>query len=101
MTYTVTNFPMHERLNNRMVREVTAAGPTSYATGGDAIDAAALGLSQVFGVYGQLSNGTTIVVPFFDFANQKLMFWVMATDAQVANAVDLSGFTGTLLITGK
>lgn len=101
MTFSYTSFPARDRLNDRLVREVIATGPASYTTGGDPVDADDLGMSEIFGVYGLLTNGTTVILPIWDYTNQKLRFWVTATDAQVANAVDLSAFTGTLFITGK
>jgi hypothetical protein len=101
MTYTITNFPMRDRWNDRVVREVRAAGPVSYTTGGDPVQASELGLGDVFGVYGVLTNGSAVVIASFDYTNQKVLFFVPNTGAQVANAVDLSAFTGTLLFTGK
>lgn len=104
MTYAApSNFPRNDRLNDRMVREVQATGPTSYATGGDAVDAASLGLGTIFGVYGVLTSGTggAIRIPVLDFTNQKIWFFIPNTGAEVANAIDLSSYTGTLLFTGK
>lgn len=101
MTFSYTSFPARDRLNDRLVREVIATGPASYTTGGDPVDADDLGMSEIFGVYGTLTNGTTILALWWDYTNQKLMMFVTATDAQVANAVNLSGFTGSLFITGK
>lgn len=102
MTFAETSFPARDRLNSRMVREVRVTGPASYTTGGDPIlPAANLGMAEVYGVYGTLSNGSTILGVWLNYATQTLVLYVTSTDAQVANAVDLSGFTGTLLFTGK
>lgn len=102
MTYTFSSFPVRDKLSDRLVREVVCAGPASYTTGGDDLDAAdELGLSDVYGVYGTLSNGTTIVGVWWNYTTQKLLLFVTSSDAQVANGVDLSTFVGTLLITGK
>mgnify|MGYP001589927005 CR=1 FL=1 len=102
MTYTFSNFPVRDRMNDRLVREVTCAGPASYVTGGDDLDFSdELGLGTVFGVYGHLSDGTTILQLWWDYTNQKLKMFVTSSDAEVANGVDLSTFVGTLLITGK
>lgn len=101
MTFSYTSFPARDRLNDRLVREVIATGPASYTTGGDPIDADDLGMSEIFGVYGTLTDGTTVLALIWDYTNQKLRMWVTSSDAQVANGVNLSGFTGTLLLTGK
>ena len=99
-----TKFPARDRLNDRMVREVRYTGPASYVTGGDPVNAAnELGMAEVYGVYGVLSSGSggaprTVVL---DYVNQKLLIFVPNTGAEVANAVDLSTFSGTLLFTGK
>lgn len=100
MTYTITNFPMRDRLNSRVVREVTAVGG-AYVTGGESIDAAGLGMGTVFGVYGTISNGSAVLVGWFDFTNQQLKWFVPNTGSEVANGLDLTGYNGTLLITGK
>lgn len=101
MTFNYANFPAHDRLNSRLVREVTATGPASYATGGDPIDADTLGMSEIFGVYGTLRSGDAIRLLWWNYTTQALMVFVPNTDAEVADAVDLSGFTGTLLFTGR
>lgn len=102
MTFNLTTFPdWRDKWMQRVVREIQAAGPVSYTTGGDPIQAATLGLGTVYGVYGSISNGTAVLVGNFDFTNQTLRWFVPSTGAEVANAVDLSTYTGTLLITGK
>lgn len=102
MTFNLSTpaFPWRDRMNDRMIAEVVATGG-SYLTGGEVLTAADLGMSNIQGVYGTISNGTAVVVAWFDYTNQKLKLFVPNTGAEVANAVDLSGYTGTLLITGK
>lgn len=103
MTYNFTNAPVapvRDKWMDRQVREVLATGGT-YATGGEPIDAASLGLGTIFGVYGTISNGTAVLIGNFDQANQKQKWFVPNTGAEVANATDLAGYTGVLLITGK
>lgn len=102
MNISVTSFPAYDRWNTRLVRELRYTGPASYVTGGDPVNASSeLGLGEVYGVYGIISSGSAILVPFFDYANQKILWFVPNTGAQVANGVDLSTFSGTLLFTGK
>lgn len=102
MTLNETSFPSRDRMSDRMVREVRYTGPASYATGGDPVNATSdLGLGEIFGVYGTISSGTAVRVPWFDYPNQKILWFVPNTGAEVAAAVDLSTFSGTLLFTGK
>lgn len=102
MTLNETSFPARDRLNDRLVREVRYSGPLSYATGGDPVNAGSeLGMGEVYGVYGTISNGSAVRIPFFDYANQKILWFIPNTGAEVAAAVDLSGFSGTLLFHGK
>jgi arginine/ornithine N-succinyltransferase beta subunit len=102
MTLTETNFPARDRLNDRLVREVQYTGPASYATGGESVNAAAdLGMGEVYGVYGVISDGTGVRVPWLNYTTQKILWFIPNTGVQVANAVDLSTFSGTLLFHGK
>lgn len=101
-TLTLTNFPFRDKLMDRLVREVQYAGPASYVTGGDPISGLDnLGAGEIFGVYGNISDGTSVRTAWWDYTNQKLMFFVPNTNVEVANAVDLSTFNGTLLFTCK
>lgn len=108
MTGTIdeTKFAARDRLNDRLVREVRYTGPSAaaggYVTGGDPIGPGDVGMGDIFGVYGGfLSNGTSIVIPVWNYTTQKLQFWVPNTGVEVANAVDLSAYSGTILFTGK
>lgn len=94
-----SNFPARDRLNDRMVRETRVTGATSYTTGGDALPD--IGMGDIYGVYGVLSNGTNIRVAVWNYTTQKLQFWDPAAGTEVANAASLAAYSGTLLITGK
>lgn len=103
MNISETSFPARDRLNDRMVRQVRYTGPASYATGGDPVAATTdLGMGEVFAVTGSLiGSGSAVRLVFFDYTNQKLQMFVPNTGAEVANAVDLSGFSGVLTFYGK
>jgi hypothetical protein len=101
-----TKFTARDRWNDRLVREVRYTGPSAaaggYLTGGDPIGPGDVGMGDIFGVYGgYITDGTTIRVPVWNYTTQKLQFFVPNTNAEVANAVDLSAFSGTILFTGK
>ena len=98
-TLTLTNFPFRDKLQDRLVREVQYAGPSAYVAGGDPISGSDLGCGEIFGVYGTISNGSAVRIPWWDYTNQKLMFFVPDTGAEAAG--DLSAFNGTLLFTCK
>lgn len=93
------SFPGRDKLGDRIVREVRYTGPAAYVAGGDATPVADLGLSQIYGVYGTITNGTAVLVPIWDFTNQKLKFIVPNTGAEAAG--NLATYVGTLLFTGK
>lgn len=97
-----SRFPARDRWNSRVVRESRYTGPSSYATGGDPTKASAdLGMSEVFGVYGTISDGSEVRIPWLDYPNQKIRWFIPDSDAEVASGVNLSTFSGTLLFTGK
>lgn len=76
-------------------------GPT-YVTGGDAITPNDFRMGKIFAVLGgYISNGTAVRLIYYDLTNQKLMAFVPNTGAEVANGVDLSGYTGYLEVVGQ
>lgn len=99
-TFDESKFPARDRLNDRMVREVLYIGPAAYPAGGDVVSAPNdLGMAEVYGVYGTISNGSAVLVARWDYTNQKLQFFVPNTGAEAAGNV--SAYSGTLLFTGK
>lgn len=102
MNLSETSFPARDRMNDRMVRQVRYTGPASYATGGDPVNASSeLGMAEVYLVVGNIGSGSAIRLPFFDYATQKIQWFIPNTGAEVANAVDLSTFVGTVTFYGK
>jgi hypothetical protein len=99
-TLTLTTFPFRDKLQDRLVREVRYAGPASYVAGGDPISGTDdLGCGEIYGVYGVLSSGSAVRVPWWDYTNQKLQLFVPNTGAEASG--DVSTYVGTLLFTCK
>ena len=100
MTFDETNFPARDRLNDRMVRQVKYTGPSSYAAGGDAFNTIQTGMGEVYAVVGAtISNGSAIRVGWFDYTNQKLLWFVPNTGSEATG--DLSAYSGMITIYGK
>lgn len=105
MTVAETSFPARDRLNDRMMRQVRYTGPAAYAAGGESVNASAdLGMAEVYAVYGEIGNvggavSTAVRILHFDYANQKLQWFVPNTGAEASG--DLSGFSGVLTFYGK
>lgn len=107
MNISETSFPARDRLNDRMVRQVRYTGPASYATGGESVNATAdLGMAEVFAVFGEIGDvggaaSANVRILHFDYANQKIQWFVSSTGAEVANGASLAGFSGVLTFYGK
>ena len=102
LTLTISNYPFRDKLEQRLVRVATFTGPASYATGGVAIDNTndfGWGNTQFIKV--NISDGTSFRLGWLDYTNQKIKFFVPNTNVEVANAVDLSTFSGQLLAFGQ
>ena len=101
LTETTTNYSFRDRLNDCLVRRCTLTGPSSYPTGGVVIDNLGdFGWGQTHTIHGTLWNGSALRFLWLDRANQKLVV-VDDAGAQIANAVDLSAFTGEIFATGR
>ena len=83
----------------RQVAQYT--GPASYTTGGESGLAAQVRMGKLFAVLGSISDGSAVRLAQYDPATDKLLFFVPNTGAQVANAVDLSTFSGRLEFVGQ
>ena len=105
MTLSETSFPARDKTATRMIRQVRYTGPASYAAGGEAVNGPTeLGMGEVYGVKGTIGNNngavsTAIRIAHFDYANQKIQWFVPNTGAEASG--DLSGYTGTLTFYGK
>jgi hypothetical protein len=79
----------------------TYTGPASYATGGEDGLAEACRLTLVWVIAGAvISNGTTILIGYYDAATAKLQWFDMA-GVEVSALTALTGYTGTFEVIGR
>lgn len=82
-------------------KTVVYTGPASYATGGDTGLADALGWGKIFALLGGIiSNGTLTYLLYWNASTSAVMIFDMA-GAEVANATDLSTFSGSVEVVGQ
>lgn len=102
LTLNITNYPFRDKLAQRQVRVATLTGPSSYVTGGVAIDNLNdFGWGDTQFIKVNIGDGTSIRIGTLSRAAQKIQFWVPNTNVEVANGVDLSTFSGQLLAFGQ
>lgn len=93
--------PRHDRSADRQRKTIKFTGPASYLTGGDPVTGAELGMSVVHVWLGNVvSNGTVILLAYYDAANKKLKYFDLA-GAEVANATNLSTYSGYAEVLGR
>jgi len=95
-------FPFADGL---MARIIDHDGPSSYTTGGEVINASALGFKTISFVQGAASQGGGNLAEAAILAKKsatsfKLVWFVRTTGAEVANAVDLHTDSVKLLVVG-
>jgi hypothetical protein len=93
----------HDRSANKIIRYLLYTGPASYATGGDPVLPDDVGMTNVEAVIpvGMPWDGSgTVRILVWDYVNDKLVWFVPNTGAQVAAAVSLSGFTCIVMVIG-
>ena len=85
-----------------LVRVARWTGPTSYVTGGEDVSPAVFGLGKIIAIVGlMITDGTTMRIGVWNIATQKLQYIVPNTNAEVANATNLSTFTGGIVVFGN
>jgi hypothetical protein len=103
-TFTLSVNDGRNVLGNRWSVNGVYTGPASYPTGGDPVTAASLGLSNIRDL--RLDSavdaaGANARALRFNPTTSKIQWFVLSTNAEVANAVDLSGFTANLFASGR
>lgn len=89
-------------IRSRRVLEIT--GPSSYVAGGDPVSASAvfLGKIEYFPPIAAVNaGGTTLRIAFYDYTNEKLVWFEPTTGVEVAAATDLSGYKQVIEVIGK
>lgn len=86
----------HDSSNARIRKIGRYVGPASYANpGGDPVTANQIGLGRIeailFGIAWDGADAVRLLV--YDPATSSIKWFVPNTDAEVANGVDLSGFS--------
>lgn len=87
----------HDRSGAKTRKFYRVTGPTSYATGGEALT---LGLTRVELVFSdRATDGTNIRTVVWDYANNKLK-WFDNAGAEIAPATNLSAYSARLEVIG-
>lgn len=77
-------------------------GPASYATGGEDVSPSVFGLGYVNAVVAAvITDGTSFRIGAWNITTGKLQWMVPNTNVEVANAVNLSTFTGAIVVFGN
>jgi len=85
-----------------LIRVMRWTGPTSYVTGGEDVSPGVFGMGKVIAILAlPITDGTTARLAVWNIATQKLQWIVPSTNAEVAAAVNLSTFTGALVVFGN
>ena len=94
--------PLHDKSHDRLRKTFKFSGPASYVAGGDPLNPGAeLGMSIVHAWLGNVvSNGTVILLAYYDVANKKLKYFDLA-GAEVAGGTNLSTYSGYAEVIGR
>lgn len=98
------NAPMDQGATTKRAL-ATYTGPASYVTGGDPVTPETVRMGKIYAIAGVVaSNGTAAYLLYLNGpagADQTIMWFVAATGVEVANGVDLSGFTAQVEFIGN
>ena len=101
MPLDLTTIPdRHDTSGSKIRKFVRLTGPSSYATGGEALAPAAFGLSKIILLLvTHASNGTDLRLVLYDTTTSKLK-WFDLAGAEIANATDLSAYSARAEVIG-
>jgi hypothetical protein len=85
-----------------LLRVARWVGPASYVAGGEDVSPAVFGLGKIIAIQPVLiTDGTTTRLGVWNPVTQKLQFIVPNTNVEVAGAVNLSAFVGSIVVWGN
>jgi len=102
------NAKPHDQYGQVLVKRFRYTGPASYPSGGDPTTLNG-GVTTTFGLGGIVNfpvgvaldaNKANARLLVYDATNKTVRWFVLSTNLEVAAAVDLSGFTADLEVTG-
>jgi hypothetical protein len=103
-TISQTSVRMKSVMGIRFERILDYTGPASYATGGDSFAAGDVSLGIIESVDPGIAldaNGANPRLLTWNPTTQKMQWFVPSSAAEVAAAVDLSGYTVRVQVFGK
>jgi hypothetical protein len=91
----------HDSSNARIRKIGSVSGPSSYATGGEAIAPVDLGMGRVeLLLFESATNGTDLRLVRYDYATGKVK-WFDLAGAEIAAAQNLSAYSARFEAIGK
>lgn len=90
----------HDHTGSKIRKFVRITGPTSYATGGEALAPQAFGMGKIILLLAELaSNGTDLRLVLYDYTNQKVK-WFDLAGAEIANGTALNAYAARAEVIG-
>lgn len=97
---TVGNY--FDNTHAHLLRVARWTGPASYGTGGEDVSPSVFGLGKIVALPPVvITDGVSFRVGVWNIATGKLIWMVPNTNVEVAAAVNLSTFTGALVVYGN
>ena len=102
MPVTLDLFPRHDTSNSRARKFITITGPASYATGGESLTPASIGMGRIdlFNAEAGLAAATTSIrLCRYNYTTQKLQ-WFGENFSEIGSTTDLSTYTARVEVVG-
>lgn len=100
MAVTVAEVERRQSLGNYLEKIVDVTFDNSYATNGEPLAAADVGLATILAVLAPIVQGAVVRHVAYDVANAKLLAYAPG-GAEIANTTDLSAVTVRLVVRGR
>lgn len=101
MPLDLTTIPdRHDSSHSKIRKILRITGPTSYATGGEALAPAAFGLSRInLALFDHATDGVDLRIAQYDYANGRVK-WFDLAGAEIAGATNLSTYSARVEVIG-